>query len=562
MDSSDRIERLGGSSRRPEGSTRRALVYARAIAEAHANRGQELLTEPGAVRVRRALISVSDKRGVVDFARGLADLGVEMVSTGGTARELESAGLEVRGIEDFTGFPEIMDGRVKTLHPKLYAGLLARRDDPEHLRQAAENGIEFVDLVCVNLYPFERTAGRFSATEDEVIEDIDIGGPAMIRATAKNHAFAVVVVRPESYDAVLEELRESDGMVSLPTREWLAAEAFSYTARYDTAISRWFAEKTEEFPQVHLRAFEKVTELPYGENPHQRAAFYAQVGARAHVLSQVRQHHGKQISYNNILDLDAARALLRDLGDEPACVIVKHNNPCGAAVCEDVLGAYRAAFACDPMSAFGGIIAVNRPVDRATAEALSEQFVELLFAPGYEDGALDVLRRKPDVRLLEDQERRTPLLGEKEIRQVTGGLLVQDRDLAGEGREQMDVVTSRQPSEQEWADLVFAWRVCRHVRSNAIVLARGGATVGIGAGQMSRVDAVRLAVEKAQVSLSGAVLASDAFFPFADGPALAIEAGVAAIVQPGGSKRDSDVIAATEDAGVTMVLTGRRHFRH
>jgi len=523
-----------------------------------------VLTEPGGVRVRRALVSVSDKRGVVDFARGLAELGVELVSTGGTAREIESAGIEVRGIEDFTGFPEIMDGRVKTLHPKLYAGLLARRDDAEHLRQAAENGIEFVDLVCVNLYPFERTAGRLASTEDEVVEDIDIGGPAMIRASAKNHAFTVVVVRPESYDAVLEELRESDGLLSLPTREWLAAEAFSYTARYDTAISRWFAEKTEEFPQVHLRAFEKVVELPYGENPHQRAAYYAQVGARAHVLSQVRQHHGRQISYNNILDLDAARTLLRDLGgDAAACVIVKHNNPCGAAVAGDLLGAYTAAFACDPLSAFGGVIAVNRPVDRVTAEALNRQFVEVLFAPGYEDGALDVLKAKPDVRLLEDQERRIPLLGEKELRQVTGGLLVQDRDLVGEGREQMDVVTSRAPTDEEWADVEFAWRVCRHVRSNAIVLARGGATVGIGAGQMSRVDSVRLALEKCLLDdLRGAVLASDAFFPFADGPELAMEAGVSVIVQPGGSKRDSESIDAAERAGVAMVLTGRRHFRH
>jgi phosphoribosylaminoimidazolecarboxamide formyltransferase / IMP cyclohydrolase len=551
-----------GPSRRSGGSTRRGLDYARGIPEPHSHPGQELLTEPGEVRVRRALLSVSDKRGVVDFARGLAELGVEMVSTGGTARELEAAGLEIRGIEDFTGFPEIMDGRVKTLHPKLYAGLLARRDDPEHLRQAAENEIEFVDLVCVNLYPFERTAGRFSATDDEIIEDIDIGGPAMIRATAKNHAFTVVVVRPESYDAILEELRVGEGTVSLPTREWLAAEAFSYTARYDTAISRWFAEKTEEFPQNHLRAFEKVTELPYGENPHQRAAYYAQVGARAHVLSQVRQHHGKQISYNNILDLDSARTLLRDLGDEPACVIVKHNNPCGAAVGDDLLSAYRAAFACDPTSAFGGVIAMNRPVDAETARALTEQFVEVLFAPGYEDGALEALQVKQDVRLLEDQERRLPLLGEKEIRQVTGGLLVQDRDLVGEGRDEMDAVTSRKPSEQEWADLVFAWRVCRHVRSNAIVLARDGATVGIGAGQMSRVDSVRLAVEKAQVELRGAVLASDAFFPFADGPQLAIDAGVTAIVQPGGSKRDSEVIEAAEAAGVAMVLTGRRHFRH
>jgi len=539
------------------------LLYPRRIGKPSSTEGQEQITEPGGVRVRRALISVSDKRGVVDFARGLADLGVEMVSTGGTARELQAAGLEVRGIEDFTGFPEIMDGRVKTLHPKLYAGLLARRDDPEHLRQAAENEIEFVDLVCVNLYPFEGTAGRFGASEDEVIEDIDIGGPSMIRATAKNHAFTVVVVRPESYDAVLEELRDSDGMLSLPTREWLAAEAFSYTARYDTAISRWFVEKFEEFPQLHLRAYEKVTELAYGENPHQRAAFYAQIGARAHVLSHVRQHHGKQLSYNNILDLDAARTLLRDLGDDPACVIVKHNNPCGAAVGSDILSAYRAAFACDPLSAFGGVIALNRPVDDATAGALTEQFVDVLFAPGYESGALQTLQVKPDVRLLEDEERRVPMLGEKDVRQVTGGLLVQDRDIVGEGRDQMDVVTSRQPSEQEWADLVFAWRVCRHVRSNAIVLARDGATIGIGAGQMSRVDSVRLAVEKSQQpDLRGAVLASDAFFPFADGPELAIAAGITAIVQPGGSKRDSEVVEAAEAAGVAMVVTGRRHFRH
>jgi phosphoribosylaminoimidazolecarboxamide formyltransferase / IMP cyclohydrolase len=551
-------------SRAPRGRRRRrALVYARRIDEPSSSPGQELLTEPGGVRVRRAVISVSDKRGVVDFARGLAQLGVELVSTGGTAREIEAAGIEVRAIDDFTGFPEIMDGRVKTLHPKLYAGLLARRDDPEHLRQATENGIEFVDLVCVNLYPFERTAGRLASTEDEVIEDIDIGGPSMIRASAKNHAFTAVVVRPESYDAVLEELRESEGHLSLPTREWLASEAFSYTARYDTAISRWFAEKTEEFPQVHLRAFEKVVDLPYGENPHQRAAYYAQVGARAHVLSQVQQHQGKQISYNNILDLDAARTLLRDLGDAPACVIVKHNNPCGVAVAGDLLSAYRAAFECDPISAFGGVIAVNRPVDRATAEALVEQFVEVLFAPGYEESALEVLSAKPDARVLEDQERRIPLLGEKDFRQVTGGLLVQDRDLVGEGREQMDVVTSRAPNEREWADIEFAWRVARHVRSNAIVLARDGATVGVGAGQMSRVDSVRLALEKCRLDdLRGTVLASDAFFPFADGPELAIEAGVGAIVQPGGSKRDGEVIEAAERAGVAMVFTGRRHFRH
>jgi phosphoribosylaminoimidazolecarboxamide formyltransferase/IMP cyclohydrolase len=554
---------VGTPPRQPGGRRRsRALLYARLIAEQSSSGAQQQLTRPGGVRVRRALLSVSDKRGIVDFARGLVELGVEVVSTGGTARELQEAGLEVRTIEDLTGFPEIMDGRVKTLHPKLYAGLLAVRDNAEHMRAAAEHDIEFVDLVCVNLYPFERTAGRFGSTEAEIIEDIDIGGPAMIRASAKNYAFTGVVVRPESYDAVLQELRDTGGALSLPTREWLAAEAFAYTARYDTSIARWFAEKTEDFPSLRLQAYEKVTELPYGENPHQRAAYYAQAGARAHALSQVQQHHGKQISYNNILDLDAARAVVRDFPGGAACAIVKHNNPCGAAVGDSPLEAYHAALECDPMSAFGGVVVLNRTVDVPTAEALAEQFVEVLFAPGYDDGTLEILTRKRDIRVLEDQERRQPLLGEKDVRQVTGGLLVQDRDLAAEDRGDMEVVTGNVPTEEQWDDLVFAMRVCRHVRSNAIVIARGGATVGIGAGQMSRVDAVRLAVEKARVDLRGAVLASDAFFPFPDGPALAIEAGVTAIVQPGGSVRDDEVVAAADAAGVAMVFTGRRHFRH
>ncbi|MEN3284140.1 MAG: phosphoribosylaminoimidazolecarboxamide formyltransferase / cyclohydrolase [Solirubrobacteraceae bacterium] len=532
------------------------------ISEHSSTEARERLTEPGAVRIRRALLSVSDKRGIVDFARGLAALGVEVVSTGGTARELESAGLQVRAIDDLTGFPEIMDGRVKTLHPKLYAGLLAVRDNPEHVRAAAEHEIEFVDLVCVNLYPFERTAARHGTDEAEVIENIDIGGPTMIRAAAKNHAFSAVVVHPESYDAVLDELREAEGTLSVPTREALAAEAFAYTARYDIAISRWFAEKGEDFPPLHVRAYEKVVDLPYGENPHQRAAFYSQVGARANVLSQVQQHHGKQISYNNILDLDAARAVSRDF-DVPACVIVKHNNPCGVAIGTGAVDAYRRAFACDPVSAFGGVIVLNRRVDRETAEAIAEQFVEVLFAPGFDPGALEVLTEKPNLRILEDRERRIPLLGEKDARQVTGGLLVQDRDHGAVDRAGMEVVTGRPPTEDEWRDLLFAWQVCRHVKSNAIVLARDGATVGIGAGQMSRVDSVRIAVEKSRLDdLSGTAMASDAFFPFADGPELAIEAGVSAIVQPGGSVRDDEVIAAADKAGVTMVVTGERHFRH
>ncbi|HEU4976184.1 MAG TPA: bifunctional phosphoribosylaminoimidazolecarboxamide formyltransferase/IMP cyclohydrolase [Baekduia sp.] len=516
---------------------------------------------PRPVRIQRALLSVSDKTGVVDFARGLAELGVELVSTGGTAAALQDAGLEVRAIDDFTGFPEIMDGRVKTLHPKLYAGLLAVRDDERHMAQAAEQQIEFVDLVCVNLYPFERTAARRGVGEGEVIENIDIGGPTMIRAAAKNHAYAAVVVKPESYDAVLEELRASDGALSAPTREALAAEAFTYTARYDTAISRWFAEKREDLPAQLTRAYEKVVDLPYGENPHQRAAYYAQVGSRMHVLSQVVQHHGKQISYNNILDLDSARSMVREF-EVPACVIVKHNNPCGAALGASIQDAYEKAFACDPMSAYGGIIALNRPVDRATAEKLHQQFIEVLIAPGYEDGALDVLTQKKNIRILEDQERRAPVVGEPDIRQVTGGLLVQDHDGTRDERDSMEVATERRPSEREWSDLLFAWRICRHVKSNAIVVARDLATIGIGAGQMSRVDSVRLSVEKAQTDLQGAALASDAFFPFPDGPQLGVEAGVTAIIQPGGSVRDDQVVAAAEEAGVAMVMTRRRHFRH
>ena len=513
------------------------------------------------MRVRRALLSVSDKRGVVDFARGLVELGIEIVSTGGTARALAAAGIAVRPIDDYTGFPEIMDGRVKTLHPKLFAGLLAVRENPEHMRQAQEQEIEFVELVCVNLYPFERTAARRDVDEAEVIENIDIGGPTLIRAAAKNHAYAAVVVNPESYDAVLAELGDSDGLLSMPTREHLAAEAFAYTARYDTAIARWFADREEDFPPLYIRAYEKLVDLPYGENPHQRAAFYTQVGARVHLLSLVRQHHGKQLSFNNLLDLDAATRLLAEF-DRGACVIVKHNNPCGCATAESALEAYRRAFECDPVSAFGGVIAINRRVDAELAQALSKQFVEVLIATGYDDDALEILQAKPNVRLLEDGERRRPG-PEFDVKQVTGGMLVQDRDRLIADPALMQIASERRPTERELADLMFAWRVCRHVRSNAIVLARDGATVGIGAGQMSRVDSVRLACEKARVeTLEGAVLASDAFFPFADGPELAIEAGVRAIIQPGGSVRDAEVVAAADAAGVAMVMTGERHFRH
>jgi phosphoribosylaminoimidazolecarboxamide formyltransferase/IMP cyclohydrolase len=539
----------------------RAGRYPRPIAGDAANDSVQTVTAPGAVTIRRALLSVSDKRGIVDFARGLADLGVELVSTGGTATELATAGLDVRAIEDFTGFPEIMDGRVKTLHPRLYAGLLAVRDDQAHVDAAAEHEIEYVDLVCVNLYPFERSVAR-RLPHPDILENIDIGGPTMIRAAAKNHAFAAVVTSPESYDAVLDELRTAESQLSMSTRESLAAEAFAYTARYDTAVARWFAEKSEDFPPLHVRAYEKVSDLPYGENPHQRAAYYQEVGARMHVLSMIQQHHGKQLSFNNLLDLDAARNLARDF-DAPACVIVKHNNPCGVAIGTAPLDAYERAFATDPLSAFGGVIAFNRPVDVATAELLAEQFVEVLFAPGYEDGVLDVLTRKPSIRILEDNERRSPLIVEPEFKHVMGGLLVQDRDLEFADRTEMEIVTKRTPTDAEWRDLMFAWKVCKHVRSNAIVLAKDEATAGIGAGQMSRVDSVRLAVDKSRLeSLAGSVLASDAFFPFSDGPEIAIGAGVTAIIQPGGSRRDPEVVEAADAAGIAMVFTSRRHFRH
>jgi phosphoribosylaminoimidazolecarboxamide formyltransferase/IMP cyclohydrolase len=519
---------------------------------------------PAEVVVRRALLSVSDKRGLVEFARGLRELGIEVVSTGGTARALAEAGVETRGIEDLTGFPEIMDGRVKTLHPKLHAGVLAVRSDPAHVAAAVEHGVEWVDLVCVNLYPFEATAARRGVSDAEVIENIDIGGPTMIRAAAKNHAFAAPVVSPESYDAVLAELRESGGMLSPTTRESLAAEAFAYTARYDTAIARWFVERGEDFPPLLVRAFEKVLDLPYGENPHQRAAFYSQVGARTHVLSMVRQIGGKDLSFNNLLDLDSARRLLGEF-QVPACVIVKHNNPCGAAVGETALEAYKRAFAGDPISAFGGVVTLNREVDEELAKALVEQFIEVLFAPSYTEDALAILGRKEKMRILENQERRGERIGEPEVKQVLGGVLVQDRDVDLEDRSEMEVVTERKPSEREWGEMLFAWKVCKHVRSNAIVLARGLSSVGIGAGQMSRVDSVRLAIEKARATdsdLTGGALASDAFFPFSDGPQLAVDAGITAVIQPGGSVRDHVVVEAADAAGISMVFTHRRHFKH
>jgi phosphoribosylaminoimidazolecarboxamide formyltransferase / IMP cyclohydrolase len=523
----------------------------------------------GQVKVRRALISVSDKTSLADFARGLTELGVEIVSTGGTLATLREAGIEARSVEELTGSPEILDGRVKTLHPRLHAALLAVRDNPGHAATLEAEGIEPIDLVCVNLYPFERAVAGREVDPDVAIENIDIGGPTMIRAAAKNHRHVAVVVKPESYDAVLGELQECDGGLSGSTRHWLANEAFACTARYDAAISRWFGESYEDFPEHLVLGFEKLLDLSYGENPHQRAALYAEVGDRSHVLSRVGKEHGRELSFNNVLDLDSARRLLADF-DEPACVIVKHNNPCGVGVGSDAAQAYARALACDPMSAFGGVVALNRPVDKGLAKSLGENFIEVLVAPQYEEKALAKLGEKEAIRILVDEEKREQPATERDYKRVRGGLLVQNRDGEPEARELMEVVTQAQPTDQQWADLCFAWAVVRQVRSNAIVIARDGATLGIGAGQMSRVDSVRLAIAKAHDArgdaaeelLAGSALASDAFFPFADGPQTAIDAGVTAIIQPGGSKRDAEVIEACNAAGVAMVFTKHRHFRH
>jgi phosphoribosylaminoimidazolecarboxamide formyltransferase/IMP cyclohydrolase len=538
------------------------------MTETTADTGNETVDD-GALRVRRALISVSDKTGVTDFAKGLAALGVEILTTGGTAGALREAGLEITDVSEFTGQEEILDGRVKTLHPRLHAALLARRDDPEHMATLEREGIEPIDLVCVNLYPFEQTVSGHNVPSEVAIENIDIGGPTMIRAAAKNHEGVAVIVKPESYDAVFAELEESGGEISSSTRHWLANEAFAQTARYDAAISRWFSAEYEDFPEHLAVAYEKVLDLSYGENPHQRASLYSEVGARSHVLSRVSKLHGKALSFNNVLDLDSARGLVGDF-EQPACVIVKHNNPCGAAIGGDVLEAYLKALACDPLSAYGGVIALNRPIGLELAQELHKNFVEALIAPGFEDGALEVLQQKESIRILCEEERRQADPDERDVKRVLGGLLIQDRDGDPEPRELMEVVTETQPSEGQWQDMLFAWTVVRRVRSNAIVIAKDGATLGIGAGQMSRVDSVRLAVEKCRAAhgeaaaalLAGSAVASDAFFPFADGPELAIQAGSTAVIEPGGSKRDGEVIAACDADGVAMVFTKHRHFRH
>ena len=528
---------------------------------------------PQLVPVGRALLSVSDKTGLIDLARALVARGVELISTGGTAKALRMAELPVRDVAEVTGFPEMMDGRVKTLHPMIHGGLLALRDDDEHLVAMAAHGIEPIDLLVANLYAFEAAVAR-GATYGECVENIDIGGPAMIRAAAKNHRSVACVTDPEDYAALSAELAMHDGATSLAFRQKLALTAFGRTAAYDAAVSGWMADAHKEFaPRRRVFAGRLAQGLRYGENPHQGAAFYSDGTVRQGVATAC-QWQGKELSYNNINDTDAAFELVAEFAADagPACVIVKHANPCGVARASTLAEAYARAHDCDRVSAFGGIVALNRPLDAETAARIVEIFTEVVIAPGADAAAKAVFAGKKNLRLLTTQGLPDCMAAGLAFRQVSGGFLVQDRDAANVSMAELRVVTKRPPTQAEMADLLFAWTVAKHVKSNAVVYARGGATVGIGAGQMSRIDSTRIAARKAvdmaealgldEVPTIGSVVASDAFFPFADGLLAAAEAGATAVIQPGGSLRDDEVIAAADAAGLAMVFTGQRHFRH
>jgi phosphoribosylaminoimidazolecarboxamide formyltransferase/IMP cyclohydrolase len=517
-------------------------------------------------KLKRALLSVSDKSGLVELARGLSALGVEILSTGGTARLLEKEGIRVIEVASYTGFAEMLDGRVKTLHPKIHAALLARRDDPAHMEAIRAAGIEPIDLVVVNLYPFAAAVADPDCRFDDAIENIDIGGPAMLRSAAKNHGSVAVVVDPSDYSRVLQEIRR-DGAVSEATRFGLAAKVFAHTAAYDGAIANYLTSLDEhrkrlDYAEVLSLQFCKIDDLRYGENPHQSAAFYRDVNAVAGSLAQYRQLQGKDLSYNNIADADAAWECVKTFA-EPACVIVKHANPCGVAIAEGVRAAYELALRTDPVSAFGGILAFNRALDADTAKAITKQFAEVIIAPRIDPDAQKELSAKENVRVLE-----VPLAHDAQkhdYKRVGGGILVQGTDAQLLVEKELRPVTRRKPAADEMKDLLFAWRVAKFVKSNAIVFARGGATLGIGAGQMSRLDSARVAVFKAgeaKLDLKGSVAASDAFFPFRDGLDALVDAGAGAVIQPGGSMRDAEVIAAADERGVAMVFTGMRHFRH
>ncbi|KQM96743.1 bifunctional phosphoribosylaminoimidazolecarboxamide formyltransferase/IMP cyclohydrolase [Sphingomonas sp. Leaf25] len=526
------------------------------------------------VPAKRALLSVSDKTGIVDLATALVGYGVELVSTGGTAAALRDAGLAVRDIADLTGFPEMMDGRVKTLHPIVHGGLLAVRDNPEHVASMTEHAIGAIDIVVVNLYPFEATVAK-GADRDTIIENIDIGGPSMVRSAAKNHDAVAIVTDPADYAALIAELAETGGATTLTTRRRFAAKAYAATAAYDSAIAQWFAfaDQGQAFPDTLPLAFTRGAELRYGENPHQSASLYIPRGPGARGIAQAQQVQGKALSYNNYNDADAALELVSEFRDgPPTVVIVKHANPCGVASGITLIEAYKAALACDSVSAFGGIIAVNRPLDGETARAISGIFTEVVAAPDADDEAKAVFAAKKNLRLLLTGDLPDPARGGLTVKTIAGGLLVQSRDAGNLAQVDLKVVTKRQPTDQELADCRFAWTVAKHVKSNAIVYAKDGSTAGIGAGQMNRLESARIAAWKAKDAADkagwdaprtlGSAVASDAFFPFADGLLAAVEAGATAVIQPGGSIRDDEVIAAADAAGLAMVFTGMRHFRH
>jgi phosphoribosylaminoimidazolecarboxamide formyltransferase/IMP cyclohydrolase len=528
------------------------------------------------VKVRRALLSVTDKSGLADFARGLSALGIELISTGGTAKVLREAGLSVQDISDFTGFPEMLDGRVKTLHPLIHGGLLHLRGNAEHLATIEKHGIRPIDMVVVNLYPFQKTVAKPGVPLEEAVENIDIGGPSMIRSGAKNFRSVAVIVDPAHYAPVLAEMQASGGQVGDPTLEKLVVDAFAHTADFDRAVHGYLQEqlvsKGSYPPRLNL-SFDKVQDLRYGENPHQTGAFYRHGGEAGANLGDAKQLQGKELSYNNIADLDAALNIVKEF-NEPAVAIIKHANPCGAARVDegqDIAAAYRLAFEADSVSVFGGIVAANRNVTKGMAEAIGGTFLECIIAPSFDQGALSILTAKKNLRLMTvpfasagAEQVRAPGLGYETfaMRKVAGGLLIQDRDRGSVTREQCKVVTKRQPTEAEWVDLLFSWRVVKHVKSNAIVIAKSGCTAGVGPGQTSRVGSVGIAAAAAGARAQGAALASDALFPFRDGIDAAAKAGVRAIIQTGGSVKDEETIAAADEHGLAMVFTGMRHFNH
>lgn len=508
---------------------------------------------------KRALISVSNKEGITEFAKGLSELGVEIISTGGTLKTIQDSGVEAIAIDEVTGFPEIMDGRVKTLHPKVHGGLLGKRSNPDHMKQMEENDIQPIDIVVVNLYPFKETLQKQGVSREEIIENIDIGGPTMLRSAAKNFEDVLVVVDPSDYSKVLDALKED--RATFEFRLELAAKVFRHTANYDAMIARYFADETgEEFPETYTVTYEKVQDLRYGENPHQKAAFYRLPFSDALSLAGANQLHGKELSYNNIQDANAALEIVLEY-NEPAAVAVKHMNPCGIGVSETIKDAFQLAYDADPVSIFGGIVALNREVDAETAKILSGIFLEIVVAPGFTDEAFEILTQKKNIRLLEMDIAKNKEVTHK-LTSVSGGVLVQHQDAGEISAADLKVVTERKPTEKEIEDLLFAWKAVKHVKSNAIVLAKDNQTIGVGAGQMNRVGSAKIAIEQAGEKAKGAVMASDAFFPMPDTVENAIKAGITAIIQPGGSKRDQDSIDVCNEHGIAMVYTNMRHFKH